>query len=873
MNDLVRNVLMGAAGGGSKSTYVDDVFSTYVYTGTGSALTINNGIDLSSKGGMVWLKGRSSGKDHKLSDTVRGVNSQLKSESTDAASTNTNVITSFNNNGFTMGTNGEISQSGVTHASWSFRKQKGFFDTVTYTGNGTAGRTVSHSLGCEPGMIIIKNLDSTEDWRVYHRSLGGTQNILLNSYGGATGSTSVFNQTDPTASVFTVGTSDATNKNGDEFIAYLFAGGESTAATARSVDIDNDDGLNVAASSDFNFGTGQFCIECWVYVDNLPATGSPGYGRVFQQDGPTGNNAFSNLQVTINPSNNTLHAWAYGSGNPVAIVGSKNLKDGQWHHIAVNRDSNNLITQYVDGIPDGTVTTTTNFNPNSGSPRPRIGIYDTGGTNGVFNGKISNLRVTVGEPVYTSAFRPSTTPLTTSSQGVTASNVKLLCCNNSSTTGSTTTSGTITANGDPTASTDSPFDDPEGFQFGEEGDQNIIKCGSYKTDGNEDANVYLGWEPSWVLVKRSDGTSPWMIVDSMRGFPNAQDIQANTGDCKVLEADENVAEANTHRLGLTSTGFYADQYGANRPFIYIAIRRSDGLVGKPAEAGTDAFAMDAGNNTSYSFDAGFPVDMGLYRRPSQTENWYIGNRLMGGKELVTSSTIAEFSAGNTFDSNTAWANGYNSTYQSWMWKRNAGFDVVTGLEENNSHNLGKPIEMIWVKRSDNTSDWFCWHKGLNGGGSNAVNYHVRLNTTAAESSISSLCPIGDTLPTATHFKTGSDSDIRNAGSIAFLFASVDGISKCGYYSGTGYAGHVITTGFTPRFLIIKTTTASNGWFTYDSLRGLGAGADPYLQLQANNAQDTSGADVFATSSTGFTINQTYSSVNASGQKYIYYAHA
>ena len=75
------------------------------------------------------------------------------------------------------------------------------------------------------------------------------------------------------------------------------------------------------------------------------------------------------------------------------------------------------------------------------------------------------------------------------------------------------------------------------------------------------------------------------------------------------------------------------------------------------------------------------------------------------------------------------------------------------------------------------------------------------------------------------------------------------------------------------FLIIKTTTASNGWFTYDSLRGLGAGADPYLQLQNNNAQDTSGADVFATSSTGFTINQNYDSVNASGGKYIYYAHA
>ena len=74
-----------------------------------------------------------------------------------------------------------------------------------------------------------------------------------------------------------------------------------------------------------------------------------------------------------------------------------------------------------------------------------------------------------------------------------------------------------------------------------------------------------------------------MIVDSMRGFPNAQDIQANTGDCEVLSPNLKDAENNTHRLGLTSTGFYADQYGPNRTFIYMAIRRPDPLAGKPVE--------------------------------------------------------------------------------------------------------------------------------------------------------------------------------------------------------------------------------------------------------------------------------------------------
>ena len=75
--------------GAAAKTYVDDVFSTYLYDGTGATKTITNGIDLSGEGGMVWLKGRSSGKDSKLSDTVRGVNSQLGTEFNTAATTAT----------------------------------------------------------------------------------------------------------------------------------------------------------------------------------------------------------------------------------------------------------------------------------------------------------------------------------------------------------------------------------------------------------------------------------------------------------------------------------------------------------------------------------------------------------------------------------------------------------------------------------------------------------------------------------------------------------------------------------------------------------------------------------------------------------------
>ena len=126
-------------------------------------------------------------------------------------------------------------------------------------------------------------------------------------------------------------------------------------------------------------------------------------------------------------------------------------------------------------------------------------------------GKFSNLRVVKGTAVYTSSFKPPTQPLTN------ITNTKLLCFNNSSIIG--TTVGTITASGNPSASTDSPFDDPEGFKFGGDEDQNIIKTGSYKGNGNANGpEINLGWEPQWVMIKNTEESEGWLIFDSMRGI-------------------------------------------------------------------------------------------------------------------------------------------------------------------------------------------------------------------------------------------------------------------------------------------------------------------------------------------------------------------
>ena len=876
--------------GAVSKTYVDDVFSTYLYRGNGGSQTITNGIDFSGKGGLLWFKNRpDSATQHILTDTVRGVDKVLYSDANNAE-TPTTINQSFNSNGWSMTNSyGDMNQNNKNYSSWSFRKQEGFFDVVTWTGNSDTNQTISHSLASVPGMIIAKRTDSSTygDWVVYHRDHVGY--LKLNSSNGAVNDSGAW--TPVTSTSFKA--YDYINVDGASYVAYIFAGGASTAATAASCSFNGTSGLNIAASSDINFGTGTFCVEGWVYIDQLPGGG---YGRFFQLDGPSGNNDVKNLQVTLRPSDSTLHAWSYDGNVNVSISGSITMLQG-WHHIAVVRDSNNLITQYVDGVADGTASNvTTDFSPNSGSPRPAIGHYPVDPTGGfTFDGKISNLRVTVGEPVYTANFKPIAEPLTTSNSQVTSSsNVKLLCCNSSSSaTASTVTPGTISNNGtNPTAYGNNPFDDPAGFKFGENEDQNIIKCGSiHLPSGETNVGEYLGFEPQWYMYKQSDGSGDWNIFDSMRGWlvnkPGGGTYVVGEG----LSPNTTGAEADYYQTTApTSTGIHLDGVGSGgKDFIYMAIRRPDGYVGKPASVGTDVFAMDTGDGDSTipNYDSGFPVDFALEKYFSGSQAWYGSSRLTSKRYFEPSDNTVEAS-GSTwylFDSNLGWgsATGQDSTYQSWMFKRGQGFDVV-GYTGNGTagrgipHSLSVTPEMMWVKNRNSAEDWFVYHSGLYDGygpTDSPQNYRILLNQNSGVSDTSTAW--NDTAPTATHFTVGNADNVNknNETHIAMLFSSVTGISKVGTYTGN-HAARTITTGFQPRFLIIKGqgTGNDNEWVVFDTTRGWASGVDNYLVLNSSAGQ-TNALDAGQPTSTGFTLTggDAYRRWNDYGVRYIYYAHA
>ena len=207
----------------SETLYSDSVFSTYLYTGNGATQTITNGIDLAGKGGLVWIKSRNLGSSHELYDTLRGPTWRISSNSTVQSNDNITGLTAFNSSGFSLGASYPINFPDYPFVAWTFREAAKFFDVVTYTGTGSA-RTIAHSLGVAPGMVIVKRTDTTSNWQVYSNGLtSAAYSIVLNDSVGQASAPTVWNSTSPTSSVFSVGTDATVNASGGTYVAYLYA--------------------------------------------------------------------------------------------------------------------------------------------------------------------------------------------------------------------------------------------------------------------------------------------------------------------------------------------------------------------------------------------------------------------------------------------------------------------------------------------------------------------------------------------------------------------------------------------------------------------------------------------------------------------------
>ena len=218
----------------NKST---DYFNTKLYTGNGSTNAITG---VGFQPDWTWIKSRDYSDSHSVYDAVRGVTKRIRPNHTNAEQTLANSLTAFGSDGFTVGSDGQDNSNSQTYASWNWLangtgsantdgdinstvsvNQTAGFSIVKFTGN-LSNSTVGHGLGATPSMIIFKSLAGTTDWRTYNKSVGNGSYLKLNTTSASTSSSNTFNNTSPTSTVFSIGSSDSTNPSSD-MIAYCFA--------------------------------------------------------------------------------------------------------------------------------------------------------------------------------------------------------------------------------------------------------------------------------------------------------------------------------------------------------------------------------------------------------------------------------------------------------------------------------------------------------------------------------------------------------------------------------------------------------------------------------------------------------------------------
>lgn len=423
--------------------------------------------------------------------------------------------------------------------------------------------------------------------------------------------------------------------------------------------------------------------------------------------------------------------------------------------------------------------------------------------------------------------------------------------------------------------------------------EGIIQCGSYvgnEMNGDAGVSVNLGWEPQWLLVKGSDTAYDWYMADDMRGF---EAEPPHDGGFKYLRPNlPNAEVSSTQVIAKTSTGFKTvNSVGGvnqlNKTYIYLAIRRPN----KPPTSGTQVYNAIARTGTGAAATVtgvGFAPDLVIptVLISSGGNGSTFHDRLRGKQnilfptgpnvELERTDTNMYFRFGSdgieVGVDTTSYINYTGYPYINWFFRRAKGFfDVVcytgTGSASTVSHNLGVAPELMIVKaRSGDNQPWVIYHKDIGNG-----NY-LKLDTTTPSPSASLW---NNTTPTSTSFTVGGWVTVNlpvGRTYVAYLFATLPGISKVGSYTGNG-TSQTINCGFSTgaRFILVKRTDATGDWYVWDSVRGIIAANDPHLSLNTAAAEVTTDDSVDPDAS-GFIVNQnTATNINVNGGQYIFFA--
>ena len=424
--------------------------------------------------------------------------------------------------------------------------------------------------------------------------------------------------------------------------------------------------------------------------------------------------------------------------------------------------------------------------------------------------------------------------------------------------------------------------------FGSEGDQDIIKCDTYTGNGSATGPLIdLGFEPQFLIIKRISGSEDWMLFDSERGVLTGgvgNDLRANDGSAE--NSSINFIDFNSNGFQPQSTNAHTNSN--NDEYIYIAIRR--GGMQTPT-AGTDVLSIKnyvaTTSSAEVTHDINFDLEMNA-NRDAVTSKFLIVDKLRGlnGQSIATETNAAEndyptywnrketftMHAPSAYDAYWASSSGNNNHISYGLRRANKFFDQVcydgTGSNRTVSHNLNAVPEMIWIKKRDGAVNWVVYHSGADA--SSPENYYLTLNSNASRASATNR--FNDTAPTSSVFTVGTASGVNSSGAeyVAYLFATVAGVSKVGSWTMSS-GNNDIDCGFTSgaRLVLIKDASATEHWLIWDSVRGIVAGNDPYLEFDDTVAEYTT-YDFIDPLSSGFTITSAYANFYA-GNTYIFWA--
>lgn len=300
---------------------VDEVFSTDLFTASSSDVVVN-GLDNTGEGGLAWFKRRNGAVTHALYDTARGA-AFLETPGTNSESAFSMVT--FAGDGYTSNT-AALYGSGTSIVCWNFRRADKFFDFVTYTGDGTSGRPIAHSLGATPGMVVVKRRNATSQWTVRHRSASGE--LVLNTDAIQTGSHGRI--TAVSDSTFTVSSDASVNASGGTYIAYVLGHDTSPSgniqcgsytgngsATGPAVDLGWEPQWVLIKSSTAAWG--------WVMLDSARDTSNPREVRLY-------------AHTTAAEASSTAHSTDFtSSGFQIKTTGSDVNLSGQTYVYAAIR--------------------------------------------------------------------------------------------------------------------------------------------------------------------------------------------------------------------------------------------------------------------------------------------------------------------------------------------------------------------------------------------------------------------------------------------------------------------------------------------------------------------------------------------------------